>query len=151
MRLRVEIPGNPWDGRLNARDGVDRRGRVFKTAGYKAAQDRAAEWIRHAVLAQGVRFDHGPVVVTAWWYLDRRSHQHGLPEWCPAADVDGPGKCYLDALRATIRRGRQTVPGGGALADDVQVVDFTQRKRVGEPRAILIVRAYEVDHGVGPR
>lgn len=151
MRLRVEIPGNPWAGRINARDGVDRRGRVYKTREYKEAQSNAVLWIRGRVMATGVRFDHGPVVVTAWWYLDRRSHQHGLPDWCPAADVDGPGKCYLDALRATIKRGRQTVPGGGALADDVQVVDFYQRKRVGEPRAVLIVRAYDVDCGARSR
>jgi hypothetical protein len=83
------------------------------------------------------------VVVTAIWYLDRVSRQHGLPSWCPAADVDGPGKCYLDALRSTIRRGKtKVVPGGEALSDDVQVVDFNQRKRVGEPRAVLIVRPF---------
>jgi hypothetical protein len=146
-RLVVEIPGNPWAARANARSGVS-RGRIFKNPGYRDAQDRAAQWIRAAVRAQGVTFPRGPVVVVVTWYLDRRSHQHGLPEWCPAADVDGPGKAYLDALRSTIKRGRSSVPGGGALTDDVQVVDFNQRKRVGEPRAVLTVRAY-VDRAAG--
>jgi hypothetical protein len=62
--------------------------------------------------------------------------------------VDGPGKAYLDALRTTIKRGRSSVPGGGALSDDVQVVNFNQGKRVGEPRAVLTVRAY-VDRSAG--
>lgn len=142
MRLLVTIPGNPWAGAINKRDGATSRGgkaRIFKRAGYHEAQDHAAACIREAVRAQGVAFLRGPVIVTITWYLDRRSWQYDLPSWCPAADVDGPGKCYLDALRLTLKRGRVTVPGGGALSDDVQACDFYQRKRVGVPRATVLV------------
>lgn len=145
-RLIITIPGNPWDGAINRRDGarVVRVGgkpsaRIYKTKGYVERQDLAIEHVRQAVLEQQVAFHDGPLVVWATWWLDRRSHQHELPSWCPAADVDGPGKCHLDALRATVKRDSRIIAGGGAMADDVQVLDFHQRKRVGEPRAVLVV------------
>ena len=145
-RLIITIPGNPWDGAINRRDGARvawERGkptaRIYKTKAYVERQDLAIEHIRQAVLEQHAAFYNGPVVVWATWWLDRRSHQHGLPSWCPAADVDGPGKCHLDALRATIKRDSQIIPGGGAMADDVQVMELHQSKRVGTPRAVLVV------------
>ena len=117
-RLRIEVPGNPWRGRINVRTG-SRWSKARRAAG--DYQDEVATWTRAAVRAQGVAYPEGPV--EAWLTLvvpDRRRR-----------DVDGPIKAILDG-----------VTYGGGWGDDSQVEVLHLRKVVerGQTRAVLVIR-----------
>ena len=143
--LRIIIPGNPWDGRDNARHGATGRGgkaRLFTAKGYRDRQDLAVLWIQRAVRAQGVQFLTGPVLIWMTFYrsVDQGvCRRLGMPE-TPAADVGGPRKCHEDALQLWLP-GKKRRPGGGAITDDVQVMELRLRKRLGESRVEIVIRA----------
>lgn len=125
-RLRVEIPANPWQGAINRRDraAVSSRGKPYnrKQTGFKAYQEQVAQWTRQAICAQGVRFRTEIVEVTIILGVQDRRRR----------DLDGPIKAILDG-----------VTDGGGWADDSQVWALHVRKSLGEPRAVVIVRAWE--------
>lgn len=124
-RLVVEIPGNPWAGAINRRDraGVTRGGRLFnrKQPGFTAYQATVEQWARQAARLQGVRF--GPALVRVTIVL-------GVPDR-RRRDLDGPIKAILDGCTKA-----------GIWADDSQVWRLAVEKAMGEPRAVLTVRAY---------
>ena len=121
-RLLVTIPGNPWQGRINARDraAVRRDGTPYnrKRPGFAAYQRTVELAALQARRAQQVAF--GTLRVEVWLTLyvpDERRR-----------DLDGPVKALLDGLT-----------DAGVWADDSQVWALHVRKRVGEPRAVVVV------------
>lgn len=128
-RLLVEVPGNPWAGAINRRDraGVTSDGRLYnrKQAGFKAYQATVALWARSAVNAQRWRrLDREAEVWITLWVPDRRRR-----------DIDGPIKAILDGLT-----------DAHVWADDSLAWSMGVRKRIGDPRASIVVRAW-VDGG----
>lgn len=118
----MTIPGNPWAGRINARDraGVKRDGTPYnrKRAGFVAYQEQVRLAALQARRAQQVAF--GLDRVEVWiclWVPDRRRR-----------DIDGPIKALLDGLT-----------GAEVWADDQQVWSLHVRKQMGEPRATVLV------------
>ena len=117
-QLRIEVPGNPWRGRINVRTG-GRWSKARRDA--RAYQDEVALWCATACRVQGGGFSEGYVEV--WITLvvpDRRRR-----------DLDGPIKALLDG-----------VTQGGGWGDDSQVEQLHVRRvvRKGDTRAILVVR-----------
>lgn len=122
VRLLVTIPGNPWAGRINARDraGVTRDGRPYnrKRPGFAAYQEQVRLAALQARRAQQVAF--GLDLVEVWislWVPDRRRR-----------DIDGPIKALLDGLT-----------GAEVWADDQQVWALHVRKHLGAARATVLV------------
>lgn len=116
MILRVHIPGNPWDGRVNVRTGMawsaDRR----RAKAYLA---EVALWARSAVNAQRwTRLDHEAQCWIVLGVSDRRRR-----------DIDGPIKALLDGLTQ-----------GGVWADDSLVTRMIVDKRLGHEGAAVQVR-----------
>lgn len=128
-RLLVEVPGNPWAGAINRRDraAVSSLGKPYnrKQAGFAAYQASVALWARSAVNAQRwPRLDREAEIWITLWVPDRRRR-----------DIDGPIKAIMDGLT-----------DGRVWADDSLVWSQHARKRIGEPRASIVVRAW-VDAG----
>lgn len=131
--LRIRVDGfDPWLVRANAKDRMTRRGRKawrYTTPKHASASDTVEQAARAAVAELGagaVAFPSGPVRVDVTYRRAKRSKAHGACECF--GDVDGPTKAVIDA-----------VVRGGAMADDVQIVELVARKALARLPSLEIV------------